>query len=87
MYCPNCKEEFPGKFCPECGIKLVEKPSAGMNIGDGNAFNGPLTYDASSKVHKEDNSVNIDNSSKVNNYNYIKEAEKSDMQILQEKRE
>ena len=87
MYCPNCKEEFPGKFCPECGTKLVEKPSAGMNIGDGNAFNGPLTYDASSKVHKEDNSVNIDNSSKVNNYNYIKEAEKSDMQILQEKRE
>lgn len=25
MYCPNCKQEFPGKFCPECGTKLIEK--------------------------------------------------------------
>ena len=27
MYCPNCKQEFPGKFCPECGTKLIEKPA------------------------------------------------------------
>ena len=25
MYCPNCKQEFDGKFCPECGAKLIEK--------------------------------------------------------------
>ena len=25
MYCPNCKQEFDGKFCPECGTKLIEK--------------------------------------------------------------
>ena len=25
MYCPNCKQEFDGKFCPECGTRLIEK--------------------------------------------------------------
>ena len=25
MYCPNCKQESEGKFCPECGTKLIEK--------------------------------------------------------------
>ena len=24
MYCPNCKQEFDGKFCPECETKIVE---------------------------------------------------------------
>ena len=31
MYCPNCKEEQSGKFCPECGAKLIEVPVAGNN--------------------------------------------------------
>ena len=26
MYCPNCKQEFNSKFCPECGAKIVEMP-------------------------------------------------------------
>ena len=25
MYCPNCKQEFEGKFCPECGAKKPEQ--------------------------------------------------------------
>ena len=25
MYCPNYKQEFTSKFCPDCGTKLVEK--------------------------------------------------------------
>ena len=36
MYCPNCKQEFPGKFCPECGTKLIEKPAQNdINVGLG----------------------------------------------------
>ncbi len=37
MYCPNCKQEYDGKFCPECGMKLFEKPAASgvsLNLGD-----------------------------------------------------
>ena len=40
MYCPNCKQEYDGKFCPECGMKLFEKPAASgvsLNLGDTNA--------------------------------------------------
>ena len=43
MYCPNCKQEFPGKFCPECGAKLVELPKQndlGINISDDAAIMG-----------------------------------------------
>ena len=25
MYCPECKQEYEGKFCPECGTKLIER--------------------------------------------------------------
>ena len=26
MYCPDCNQHFDsGKFCPECGTKLVER--------------------------------------------------------------
>lgn len=45
MYCPNCKQNFEGKFCPECGTKLIEKPSAGginLNLGDANAISGGI---------------------------------------------
>ena len=45
MYCPNCKQNFPGKFCPECGTKLVEEPSnygLNINLGDANAISGGI---------------------------------------------
>ena len=42
MYCPNCKEYHEGKFCPECGTKLIEEPASSPNgsgiiNGDANA--------------------------------------------------
>jgi hypothetical protein len=43
MYCPNCKQEYDGKFCPECGTKLIEKPATSgvsLNLGDANAISG-----------------------------------------------
>lgn len=43
MYCPNCKQSFEGKFCPECGTKLIEEPQiSGINVnfGDANAISG-----------------------------------------------
>lgn len=48
MYCPNCKEEFSGKFCPECGTKLIENDTAASNginlsLGDGNAISGGVS--------------------------------------------
>ena len=87
MYCPNCKEEFGGKFCPECGTKLVERPAAGLSIGDGNAFNGAINYDASHHVHNEDRSVhNISNTtSTINNITQV-EAQKTEMEMMQEKK-
>ena len=46
MYCPNCKKELNGKFCPECGTPLIEKPiqkgRSSFNLGDANAINGNL---------------------------------------------
>ena len=48
MYCPNCKEEFSGKFCPECGTKLIDNDTAASNginlsLGDGNAISGGVS--------------------------------------------
>lgn len=43
MCCPNCKQEYDGKFCPECGTKLIEKPATSgvsLNLGDANAISG-----------------------------------------------
>lgn len=27
MWCNHCNVELPGKFCSECGLKLIEKPA------------------------------------------------------------
>ena len=73
MYCPDCKKEYDGKFCPECGTKLIEKPVASgvaLNLsGDANAISGGIHLTDSHNVHNEDRSVhNISNTtSNVNN--------------------
>lgn len=64
MYCPNCKKEYEGKFCPECGTQLIEKPlpSANLNLGDANAISGDINVSTTNNTQNVDNSVtNIDN--------------------------
>ena len=91
MYCPNCKQEYEGKFCPECGTKLIENPSGesgvSLNLGDANAISGGLHVSDSHAVHNEDKSVhNITNTtSTVNNISNVA-AQKTEMELLQEKK-
>lgn len=90
MYCPNCKQEYDGKFCPECGTKLIEKPATSgvsLNLGDANAISGGLHVSDSHNVSNVDNSVhNITNTtSTVNNITNIA-AQKSESEILQERK-
>ena len=72
MYCPNCKQEYDGEFCPECGTKLFEKPAASgvsLNLGDANAISGGLHVSDSHDVNNIQNTSNttIDNRSSVDN--------------------
>ena len=90
MYCPNCKQEYDGKFCPECGTKLIEKPATSgvsLNLGDANAISGGLHVNDSHAVHNEDKSVhNITNtSSTVNNITQVS-AQKTELELLQERK-
>ena len=70
MYCPNCKQEFPGKFCPECGAKLVESPKQndfGINISDDAAIMGGInvtrneSHNTTSYDHRVINTSNVTN--------------------------
>ena len=88
MYCPNCKQEYDGKFCPECGSKLIEMPitsGVSLNLGDANAISGDLHVNDSHAVHNEDKSIhNITNTtSTVNNITQVS-AQKTEREILQE---
>ena len=91
MYCPNCKQEYDGKFCPECGTKLIEKPVASgvsLNLGgDANAISGGLHVSDSHAVHNEDKSVHnfTNTTSTVNNITQVS-AQKTEMELLQEKK-
>ena len=89
MYCPNCKQEYDGKFCPECGTKLIEKPAmsgVSLNLGDANAISGGLHVADSHDVTNVDNSVHniTNNTSTVNNISVA--AQKTESEILQERK-
>ena len=97
MYCPNCKQEHAGAFCPECGTKLIEKPVAssasgiGLNMGDANAISGGVhmsdSHNVDHSVHNIDNSVHnvtTNNTTVNNNYTTVHEREKSAEELLQE---
>lgn len=90
MYCPNCKQEYDGKFCPECGTKLIEKPATSgvnLNLGDANAISGGLHVSDSHDVTNVDNSVHniTNNTSTVNNITNVA-AQKTESEILQERK-
>ncbi len=91
MYCPNCNQEYDGKFCPECGAKLIENPvpqgGFNLNLGDANAISGGVHLADSHNVHNEDRSIhNISNTtSTVNNITQVA-AQKTEIEILQEKK-
>jgi hypothetical protein len=91
MYCPNCNQEYDGKFCPECGTKLIENPvSSGVALnlsGDANAISGGIHMADSHNVHNEDRSVHTitNTTSTVNNITQVA-AQKSEMELLQEKK-
>lgn len=68
MYCPNCRQSFEGKFCPECGAELINEPETSgvnINLGDANAISGGVNVESTTNVQNVDNSVtNIDNTVK-----------------------
>ena len=86
MYCPNCKIEIDGKFCFECGTRLIEKPSAGfnLNLGDANAISGGVNLQDSHDVHNIDNSINTTVNNTVNNITNIA-GDITETELLQER--
>ena len=60
MYCPKCKQEFPGKYCPECGEQLIDAPlqkasGIGITISEDAAVMGGLNFNDS---HNTTNNYN-----------------------------
>ena len=90
MFCPNCKQEYDGKFCPECGTKLIDKPIASgvaLNLsGDANAISGGIHMTDSHNVHNEDRSVHTitNTTSTVSINNVVHERQKHREEIHQE---
>ena len=84
MYCPKCNQEQDGKFCPECGTPLIEKPASqggfNLNLGDANAISGGVNLSDSHNV------TNVDNSQDYSTNIHI-EATKSAEQLAQENEE
>lgn len=90
MYCPKCNKEYDGKFCPECGAKLIASPTTngtGLNLGDANAINGGVHLKDSHNTLNVDNSVhNIQNvNTTINNITQVA-AQKTEQEIQQERK-
>jgi len=89
MYCPNCKKEYDGRFCPECGTQLIESPDCrgnfNLNLGDANAISGGIHLADSHNIHNEDKSVHnvTNNTSTITNITQVS-AQKTELEILQE---
>ena len=78
MYCPICKEEFTGKFCPECGTKLIETPvqnDVSLNISDNAAIMGGVNV-LRSETHNTTKYVNT-----------VVERQKSEAELMQERKQ
>ena len=84
MYCPKCNQDHDGKFCPECGTPLIEKPASqggfNLNLGDANAISGGVNLSDSHNV------TNVDNSQDYSTNIHV-EATKSAEQLAQENEE
>ena len=86
MYCPNCKQEFPGKFCPECGAKLVESPKQndfGVNISDDAAIMGGVNVTRNESHNTTNYDHRVINTSNVTNN--IVERQKTDAELRNER--
>lgn len=92
MICPQCNKHYEdGKFCPDCGVPLVEdapqQQASGMsvNLGDANAISGGLHVSDSHDVTNVDNSVhNITNNSSSTVTNISFAAQKTESEIMQD---
>ena len=61
MYCPNCKIEMPGKFCIQCGARLVEKlegDNIELNIGGNAAVVGGVNI-STNNTHTTEETINV----------------------------
>ena len=101
-YCPECKiDDFPDdmRFCPQCGGKLVDKPTASassfnLNLGDANAVSGGIhladshavdSHDVHNETHNVTNNTWITQQDRPMSFEEIKaEREKEFRQIVRD---